>query len=322
MPPLILNPTANDLRKTLSPRYLDTINQAWSDLAIALSNSLDNYADQPRRLLTQVRDFTTTDNQTLLNTINMLGLDYDAGLYQRTVNNTNVSVSPSGECYRRLVQGLGEFRTEKGTPSFIDFIGYFLNIELTMVPLWTLDFKTFVPLSQVPDELNTLNYATYVPGQYYPTSYVGLTYDGFAVYELPYADVNPTDIQTLFYKLAPIHLVLDWIASIFNTDTNLYVAAVNLARSESTSANQETWTTEYIGAFTLDKAEFSTPNQETWMTLFMGVTTLDVGIFTTSNIAIDPNFGVIYIAAATTDTAEFTSLANDCAVYDIVDPFT
>jgi hypothetical protein len=318
MPPLILNPTANDLRKTLSPRYMDTTNIAWGDLAVAFSNALDSFVDQPRRLLTTSRDFTTTDIQTVLKLISMLGLDYTAGLYDTAVNTTGITTNPSGDARRRLIQGLAEFWSEKGNPSFVDFIGFILNVEFTLVPLWTKDFITFVPLAQVPDELNTLNFTQYVTGHYYPTSYVGLSYDGFTYLKVPFADIDPTDIATLFYKIAPIHLVLDWIAALFSGTFEFFVGVVLDDTAVISTANREAEADLYIEGVLFDKASLSSGNVETLSIEYIGICNYDTAVFNTYNITLIPGSGFFYIGATTQDVSITTTVNDDCSPHILV----
>lgn len=114
---------------------------------------------------------------------------------------------------------------------------------LDTVTEWADDGTTYGVVSEYVDEgiitaeslkteLPDINDPDYYVGKYYPTSHVDLEYD------VTLFPISEDDIRYLFYKLAPIHLVLNLIDGTTYTDTvNLYIAVgPGLERSWDTFA--------------------------------------------------------------------------------------
>lgn len=114
------------------------------------------------------------------------------------------------EDYYRINKFVGQYWPTGGTEGFVNFMAYIKNIRLEIRTLWSHDtyeddYKVFVP----PDERGTAVYekeidasGKEVAGKWYPTSHVDL------VYEAEKYDLHVHDVVSLFYLLAPIHLVL------------------------------------------------------------------------------------------------------------------
>lgn len=100
--------------------------------------------------------------------------------------------------YQKISRWVGQYWYGKGTQSFIDFINYCLGTSLTVVALWTQDYKTFVPFNEAGTPI-------WEGGPWYPTSHVQIEVDGF----LP--SLSPLDLSTFFYEIANYNLVLQAI---------------------------------------------------------------------------------------------------------------
>ena len=110
------------------------------------------------------------------------------------------------DAYQRLVDNISLYNQSHGDSDFVLFIGYCLGFEIEMVTLWTTNYLNFVVGPQVDSIFDD------PPGPWYPTSHVGLLYE-------EYAPNAPTPSQQdalvgIFYSVAPIHLVLEFIGTV------------------------------------------------------------------------------------------------------------
>lgn len=134
-------------RALLLPPYLDT-NSVWVDYVSAVDTILYDKVDQHVNAIKNLRQqyvipYATEDNQislrqifdsvsqldifereVLIRQLNLLGL---------TFKNTDLF---DDNDLQRLVRNLGRFWYSKGTFNFIDFIGYCIDADLSMVNLW------------------------------------------------------------------------------------------------------------------------------------------------------------------------------------------
>lgn len=95
---------------------------------------------------------------------------------------------------RRFISELVSFYELSGTSAFIDFLSYAISVKLDLINLYTEDYSTFdsVPGTFIEDG-----------GTWYPTAHVDVSYN---------PNINPVVdsslITSMFYKLAPMNLVL------------------------------------------------------------------------------------------------------------------
>ena len=162
-------------------------NPLWVDMADAISDVNAIHVLEPRRELQRIRNPDGLDRPYLIGNVRHLGFDYR-------------SDTIPDEMYRLLMKMFALYLPENGTVTFVDFLGFIKNTRFDIERLWTKDYKNFAELYQVPDNdrISANNRG------FYPTSHVRLYYDAEDYPINEYADVYP-----LFYKIAPIHLVLE-----------------------------------------------------------------------------------------------------------------
>lgn len=113
-----------------------------------------------------------------------------------------LSDSLTDEDYKRVVDFVSLYYPESGTKNFILFMGFVLNAVFTIAQMWsnTNPGDDYVLFS----ELSTGDVPIWESGGiWYPTSHVVISYDS-----LQFPSLSTTDVTTIFYLLAPIHLYL------------------------------------------------------------------------------------------------------------------
>ena len=98
----------------------------------------------------------------------------------------------------RLAQEISRFYEMSGTQGYLAFLSYVRNVVLNPSVLWTEDHQTFYEEGDIPEDDDR--------GDYYLTNRIRLTYD---FENLMVLNLDADDIEALFYKIAPIHDVLD-----------------------------------------------------------------------------------------------------------------
>lgn len=205
---------------------------AWLSMAQVTSNVLYQYFEQQRIALELSRDPKHLSRVLKIATLKMLGLDWQSDYV-------------SDDAYDRLLESVSLYMQSHGTNDFVNYIGYALGFQIEMAPLWSQDYNTFVPGPQSNNIFNS------PPGPWYPTSHVALLYEEYAD-NLPTAD-DLTALQDVFYRIAPIHLVLQAIGTIVTSTIGPLYACVLPREIEieeaiceyvpevSLSYNQNTW---------------------------------------------------------------------------------
>jgi hypothetical protein len=118
------------------------------------------------------------------------------------------------EARRRAIHEWTGFCQYAGTEAFIDFEGYSIDTIFSIEHLWTNDYKNFI----VKDP--GITYPAY-----YPTNHVALRYDA-NVWDI----TNSEDLRYIyetFYQLASVPLVLQYIYTLVQDTTQLWVQAVS-----------------------------------------------------------------------------------------------
>jgi hypothetical protein len=118
------------------------------------------------------------------------------------------------EARRRAIHEWISFTQYAGTKTFIDFEGYTLDTIFTIEHLWSNDYKNFI----VKDP-------SIVYPAYYPTNHVALRYDANVW------DINdPEDLRYIyetFYQLASVPLVLDYVYTLVQDNTQMWIQGVS-----------------------------------------------------------------------------------------------
>lgn len=174
------------------------------------------------------------DRNTMINQSNDLGFDYFSSTLQ-------------DDDYARIVAYIGKFWNFSGGDHFVDFMGFIKRTRFNIEQLWTQDIghpgspsvtkEQANEVDYYPDLLRSSSYLPKVwenmaftltdtvdpgnPGFYYPTSHVELEYD-----QLERPNIDKLDVMSLFYLLAPIHLVLERFTSTIYVNIE-YKAAVS-----------------------------------------------------------------------------------------------
>ena len=160
------------------------------------------------------------DRETMINQSANLGFDYFSNTLQ-------------DDDYARIVTYISKFWKLNGGDHFIRFMGFIKRSRLDIETLWTKSLghpgdpiDNAIPANELdyyPILQRTSEYLPKVwnsplfsaqgvdqalPNYYYPTSHVEVEYD---IFESP--NLDKLDVLSLFYLMAPIHLVLERFAA-------------------------------------------------------------------------------------------------------------
>lgn len=177
--------------------------------ADSVSNLLDQLIERQRRALYLSRDPTFLSRSLKILVTKMLGLEYNSDVL-------------TDDDYDRLILFLGIYNRQKGPDHFINFLGYIKDLDLSMHKLWTEDYVDF-RLNKPQSALDIFS-----NGTWYQTTHVGLLYPDLGGID----NLDPRDIENLFYKLAPINLVLKWIASQTILDLTTLLIGTNIVETD------------------------------------------------------------------------------------------
>jgi hypothetical protein len=148
------------------------------------------------------------EHQLIMNSLYLYGFNY--------LNNTF-----SDKDLQRLYENLNMLWWENGEDDiFIHFIGFVKNMELNLVPLWSIDDGT--DYISVLEEFSSFTIPASQGGNYYLTSHVEIQYD---ITQQIYG-INLDEIETLFYLLAPINLVMERITGVETVNLNIDIAII------------------------------------------------------------------------------------------------
>lgn len=179
-------------------------NPFWQQFADAVTEVNDLYVTQPRRRLQNIREPEGLERTFLIANLRQLGFDYQSDFI-------------GDDDYRRLLHMWSLYLPENGTEQFVNFLGYIKNTRFEIQQLWTKDYQSFIEPYMIPDG----GKITQVNTGFWPSSHIRLYYD---IEKFPIEDFS--DIYPLFYKIAPIHLVLERIVgSVYSPPQPLTLAA-------------------------------------------------------------------------------------------------
>lgn len=186
----------------------------WSDLLLTTATVLDEQVHTPLSNIAYLRVPEAQGRIYKALHAGMMGYDIKDSL-----------IDDAGAGYDRLNNNVGGYLYEQGKDNFICFLGYVLGIKIALVCLWTKDYVNFFP--------STGGAATvFEGGDWYPTTHVGIVYDTNDAVS-PTLPVTEQDLTDLFYKHAPIDLVLKWLAT--NTTINMGTLYVQVMTTSSCS---------------------------------------------------------------------------------------
>lgn len=135
-------------RSLLLPPYLDS-NPVWVDYVSAIDTIWYDQVDQPVKALKNLRRMyliPDVTEQLVINKYLMIDSLTQLDSFEKDVliNQTNLlgmqltnSDLLDDQDYQRIVRNLGRFWYEKGTKTFIDFISYCIDANLSMANLWS-----------------------------------------------------------------------------------------------------------------------------------------------------------------------------------------
>jgi hypothetical protein len=132
------------------------------------------------------------------------------------------SDSMTSEDYARVLDYIENYWPFSGAKNFHRFIGFIKNIDIGIDQLWSDEVTSDdYPTLEVGPFLNSVDEG----GTAYPTSHVQMSYD---VIDNP----NPplADLISLFYLMAPIHLVLERVASSVSAEFKYYTGLTGQLR--------------------------------------------------------------------------------------------
>ena len=206
----------SDFSRILTPTFTDL--EIWKDLMEVVEEVFDDKINNPITQLRCLRDpdlcppGVTIDREQLIAANNLLGQFYpDSSLF-------------SDEVYRRFLANSPAYFSEKGTEFFIDFIAFNIGSVITLTPLWTEDYDTFVEEGD-----SSIGTTVDQGGTWYKTTHVQLEYDGFLTADslVSGAEVQGT-VFSLFRAIAPINLVLHRFVTLFPLDPGqVYLGGAN-----------------------------------------------------------------------------------------------
>lgn len=209
--------------KLLSP-YLDT--PVWQQLIEAIDQLLanENIDDAKRQLrnlrspintqsaaftvslegnkLTRLEDVESLERDSIIQHANLIGFNF------KTSNLLQV------QDYLRISLYVAQYYAEtKGTVAWQDFLGFVLNAQFTVTPMWTQNYVDFFEEGDP-----AIGYSVYEGGFWYPTTHVVLAYDPSKF------SLSPQTVYEFFYYFANINLVLEYIFLEFTGSMSLQVA--------------------------------------------------------------------------------------------------
>jgi len=146
-------------RSVLLPPYLAS-NQYFVDFLNQIDFVFDPTIEQPLYALSKIRNMWVFNKESMAKVNNAQMIDFsewggpDQGTVANQVTMLGLDLSTAeivdDNSYRALSRFIGQYWYDKGKQSAIDFMNFCLGTNLKLTPLWTQDYKTFVPKSSIP----------------------------------------------------------------------------------------------------------------------------------------------------------------------------
>lgn len=277
-----------DYRKTMPNSFNDV--DAWANLAISASEIFTRNVVSPRNQLLRIRNPQGLERPYMVDTARMLGLNF----FKDKLKDSD---------FDRIGRYIAKYYPEKGTPTFGNLLSFIKNTRIDIAQLWTRDFSRFLHL----EDLTTHHYRTIYDdpsGPFYPTSHVSLAYDAekFPV-------DNEHDLEELFYKIAPIHLVLKYIeGSFYLKPIPFYIIGLGILDEERIVAQgvEPLQTGIVINAGILDESSYTDHGAEVLeSTLAFTPTTIDESLYFDHASEPDPSPIITLVGACIDDDIWF-----------------
>ena len=243
-----------NLTKLLTDRLYN--NATWAELFSIISKTTHELVTKPRQKILTMQDpdqlhvGDTIDTTSGTGTIQCIRINADSTLDEVYVEISDIGIVKldirtmqprsilidiakgqgfdflsdklSDRDYYRIAKYVGQYWPMGGTEQFVAFISFIKNIRLEMIQLWS-DTSGFDVSDEYPwlEEFQNTMTPIWKGGINYPTSHVELRYD----YDETNVDLN--EIEELFYRLAPINLVLQRVVSVIRGTVSVYLGGAN-----------------------------------------------------------------------------------------------
>lgn len=194
-------------RRNMLPPYLKR-NPYFTAYADIVDQFMLNNVDLPTEGLRLIRDpwVSNPTMEALIQSGQMIDESQwtlqDRATLVRQANSLGMRLQNAGvvtdKAYQALIRFVGTYWFGKGTQSFIEFINFCLDVDLKLTPLWTNDYKAFIPYSDVPSGSTILDGVT---NGFYPTTHVAIEVTDFTTFD-------PKTVTSLFNDVANYNLVL------------------------------------------------------------------------------------------------------------------
>jgi hypothetical protein len=139
--------------------------------------------------------FETLEKTLLVRQANLLGFDFaDSDLL-------------TSEDYQRIVRNLALYWYGKGTPQFVNFLGFVLNSVIQVRNLWATPgatWDTYGPFVSEGDP--SIGTPVWEGGPWFPTTHVEVQFDPFK-----FGNLSQSKLLALFYAIANYNLVIERI---------------------------------------------------------------------------------------------------------------
>lgn len=189
LPPyLARNPYFTALTDIIDEAFLDQVDRPTEALRLLRDPWVSNPAMEVKVNAGQMIDqsaWTLQDREILVRQVNMLGM---------RLQNAGVVTN---QAYQNIMRFVGRHWFGKGTYSFIEFINFCLDLDLSVSPLWTKDYASFVTKDDVSTNATIFDGD---PNGFYPTTHVQIEVNNF--------NFDPATVVSLFNDVANYNLVL------------------------------------------------------------------------------------------------------------------
>ncbi len=200
-------------RQVLLPPYLED-QETWKGLLDSIDKVFKPEIDDATEYLSRLRDtwiisdemeekiqqgklidnteWSRYEKEILIRQANQLGFDF---------KESNIL---SNDDYERITRNLGTYWYGKGTPSFINFLGFVLNSVITVKNLWSNNGVS--PKSYgnfLPEGDSGIGTPVWQGGEWFPTTHVEVGFNPFK-----FANTSVSKLVALFYALANYNLVI------------------------------------------------------------------------------------------------------------------
>lgn len=192
-------------------------NPFWANFGKAVGDVLDVFVESPRRQLRGIHNVEQLPKSFGLLNVRQKGINFH-------------SDKLTTEDVERLASFVGMYWPGSASREFDKFFSYFLNVRVDLTQLYN-DAPDFA-LQYNPFQEKPLGRVLWEGGEWWPTSHVKAAFD---VENNP--NLNVKDLIDLFYRLAPIQLVLQRVVKAVFSTTTVGAIGRGLVRAK----NFDTW---------------------------------------------------------------------------------